>query len=236
MNINKHLPVIVVSMVVLIVVLVGGKMIYDYGRYQAGFDVVDSEQEANQLSQQVDQLQQQLVKLREETVRLESAQTVDSHANSVVRDNLGNLQQEIMELREELQFYRSIVSPTKGQPGVNIHNFKINQGEKDREYHYNLTLIHIQGQKKHHRQASGVVNLSIEGEQDGAQKSLTLKQVAEPKKSARMKFSFKYFRRFEGSIILPVGFIPQGVVVQVVPSSKKIDGDKKKIEWPDVLN
>lgn len=235
MNIKKYLPVIVVLTVALIVVLVGGKMIYDYGRYQAGFDVVDSEHEAKLLSQQVSQLQQQLAKSSEEKVRLESAQKVDGHANSAVRDTLRKLQQEILELREELQFYRSIVSPTRGQPGVNIYNFKINQGEQDRQYYYNLTLIHIQGQKKHHRRASGVVNLSIEGEQNGVLKTLALKQVAAPK-SGRMKFSFKYFKRFEGSITLPEGFIPQDVVVQVVPSSKKIDGDKKKIEWPTLLS
>lgn len=231
MNIRKHLPVIVVSMVVLIVVLIGIRMIYDYGRYQAGFDVVGSEQDAVKLSQQVSQLQQQLADSRAEKVRLESAQKVDSHANNLVRTNLKKLQQEILELREELQFYRSIVSPTRGQPGVNIHNFKINQSEKDRQYHYNLTLIHIQGQQKHHRRAKGVVKLTIEGEQDGVKKTLTLKQVAVPK-SKSMKFSFKYFRRFEGSLVLPEGFMPQGVVVQVIPSSKKIDGDKKNIEWP----
>jgi hypothetical protein len=50
-----------------------------------------------------------------------------------------------------------------------------------------------------------------------------------------MKFSFKYFRRFEGSMILPKGFIPKAVVVQVAPSTKKIDGDKKKIDWPALV-
>ena len=210
-------------------------MIYDYGRYQAGFDVVDSEQDAIELSDQVSQLQQQLAVSREEKVRLESAQKVDSHANKAVRDNLEKQQQESLELREELQFYRSIVSPTRGQPGVNIHNFKINQSEKERQYHYNLTLIHIQGPQKHHRRAQGVVNLTIEGEQNGAHKTLTLKQVSDPK-STSMKFSFKYFRRFEGSMILPKGFIPKGIAVQVVPSTKKIDGDMKKIDWPVMVS
>lgn len=234
MNIRRSLPVISILGIVLIVMLVGGKMIYDVGRYQAGFDVVGADLEIKELQQQVSQLKEQLADSREGNVRLESAKKVDSHANTVVRDTLEKMQQETLELKEELQFYRSIVSPTRGQPGVNIHNFKINQGEQERQYHYNLTLIHIQGQQKHHRRASGVVNLTIEGEQGGVQKTLTLRQVAAPKRKS-MKFSFKYFRRFEGSIILPEGFTPRNVVVNVVPSTKKVDGDKKKIEWPTLL-
>lgn len=231
MNSRSSFPVIGVIGIVLVVALVGGKMIYDYGRYQAGFDVADSDLEIKELEKQINLLQEDLTDSREGKARLETAKQVDSHANTVVRDTLEKMQQEILELKEELQFYRSIVSPTRGQPGVNIHNFKINQGEQERQYHYNLTLIHIQGEQKHHRRASGVVNLSIEGEQEGAHKTLTLKQVAIPQSNS-MKFSFKYFRRFEGSIILPEGFIPRNVVVDVVPSTKKVDGDKKKIEWP----
>lgn len=230
MNIRKYLP----FFIVLVVALIGIRMIYDYGRYQAGFDVASAEKDAIELSEQVSQLQQQLAVSREEKVRLESAQKVDSYANNAIRDDLSRLQQESLELREELQFYRSIVSPTRGQPGVNIHNFKINQGEKERQYHYSLTLVHIQGPQKHHRRAKGVVNLTIEGEQNGAQKILTLKQVTAPR-SKSMKFSFKYFRRFEGSMILPKGFNPKAVAVHVVPSTRKIDGDKKKIDWPDLV-
>ena len=36
-------------------------------------------------------------------------------------------------------------------------------------------------------------------------------------------------------MILPEGFTPRNVVVNVVPSTKKVDGDKKKIEWPTLL-
>jgi hypothetical protein len=217
---------------IVISLLAAAWIIFDYGRYRAGFDRLTVQEETKKLQNTVDELNQEVIEQREKIARLESAKQVDSHANTEVRENLETLQQEILELREELQFYRSIVSPGKGRPGIHIHNFKISPGEEENSYYYNFTLIHIQGPKKHHRQASGVVNLYIEGLHNGLNRKLALDELTKPKKK-NVKYLFKYFARFEGKLFLPKEFQPQNVVLETVNKSKKIEGDEKTIKWPE---
>ena len=162
--------------------IAGAWIIFDYGRYRAGFDRISVKENTAKFENTIDGLNQEIIAQREKIARLESAIQVDSHANTEVRENLETLQQDILELREELQFYRSIVSPGKGRAGIHIHNFKISPGEEENSYYYNFTLLHIQGPKKHHRQARGVVNLHIEGLQKGLTRKLAMKELTVPKR------------------------------------------------------
>lgn len=213
--------------------VVGGWMLFDFGRSSGGYDSLRVGSELQQLRDEAVQLRQEVKTLRQKAAKLEIALKVDKQANDKVKDSLAAMQQDNLELREELQFYRSIVSPTQARPGVHIHNFKIAPGEDERRYRYNLTLIHIQGPQEHGRQASGIVHLTIVGRKNGAPATLALRQITAPKHK-NIRFSFRYFKRYEGNLILPEGFEPRSIVVKAVPGISNISGDQKKIKWPVV--
>lgn len=219
----------------LLLVIVGAWALYDFGRYRAGFDTMQAERLSESYEQDLARQRQLVTRLRGELARLQSGMEIDAHANEEIKKTLISLQQDNQELREELQFYRSIVSPSRGRPGVHIHNFQLTQGEKPGEYYYNITLIHIQGLTKHHREVKGEIKLVVEGEQDGVVKKLALADLTTPRKSS-IRFVFKYFTRFEGTLDLPSNFRPRNILVQAVSSTRKINGDEKQIDWPDEAN
>lgn len=219
-------------LVILLAIAMGGWTLFDYGRHRAGYDSLQADEVRKTNERRLDELQEQVSVLRGELARLKTGKEVDTFANEEVKKTLASLQQVNQELREELQFYRSIVSPDRGRPGVHIHNFNLTQGENSGEYYYNITLIHIQGLDKHHRQVKGELKLVVEGEQEGVTRRFDLAELASTK-NGTIRFVFKYFKRFEGRLVLPRGFLPRTVQVEAVSGTSKIKGDIKQIEWPN---
>ncbi len=222
--------IIVLPLAFLLIVAFVAWTIFDYGRYRAGFDRVEVSQRQTQYEQRITELETQVAEFRAQAVRLESAKKVDTYANQAVKDTLAEQESENQVLREELQFYRQIVSPGKGRQGMHIHDFNLSQGSNG-QYQYRLMLIHIQGSKKHHRESDGDVRISIEGQQGGVNKKLRFAAIS-PEKKSRIRYRFKYFARFEGGLKLPKNFKPTSIEIQVVPRQKNIKGDTRKIKWP----
>jgi len=204
--------------------------VFDYGRFRAGFDQFAENKEQRQLKEKIEQLESQLADFRARTARLESAKKVDKYANDAVKKILEKAELESQEMREELQFYRTIVSPSKGRQGMHIHDFKLTQ-DQDGNYNYSLTATHIQGHKKHHRQTDGKIYISVEGLQAGRVKKLDFANMSTKKRSS-IRYRFKYFAHFEGRLNLPKDFKPQTIEIDIVPRQKTITGDSRKIKWP----
>jgi hypothetical protein len=214
-----------------VILIVEGWWVFDFGRKHAGVDYRAAVQERARLESEVAQLRDQIGELRDQTARLASSRQIDQHANMVVKDTLNRLQQENQDLREELQFYRSIVSPSKGEPGLRVQYFKIDPGTQERVYRYSFTLIHVQEIKQRNRLVKGSVQLTVEGMQGGTPKVLDLVDISSTKESD-LRYSMKYFKQFEGDFVLPEGFTPQAIVLKVLPTDNKKDGVQKKIDWP----
>ena len=208
--------------------------IFDYGRYRAGFDIDEVVKREKQHQVTIERLGNQVADYRTRLSQLESAKKVDEYANLAVKESLAEMETENQVLIEELQFYRRIVSPSKGRQGMHIHDFHLTQ-TLDGGYSYRLTLVHIQGPNKHHRSSDGNVQMSVVGEQAGIIKKLSLANISAAKKS-RIKYQVRYFARYEGVIKLPDNFKPSSIEIKVVPRQKNIKGDIRKIKWPIVAS
>ena len=216
----------------LILLSVAAWSIFDYGRYRAGFNKSEYKKREITHKEYTERLEKMVNELKSDVAKLESANQVDVYANQAVKENLKEMEAEIQVLREELQFYRRIVSPSTGKQGIHIHDFNLTQNI-DGIYSYRVTLIHIQGTKKHHRESDGNIVLSVEGKQGGVNKTLNFASINAEKRS-RIRYKFKYFARFEGQLVLPKNFTPVAIEVEVVPRQKNIKGDSKKIKWPAI--
>jgi len=228
---NWKLALLVTTIVVIIAYAIVS--IFDYGRFRAGFDQFAENKHQQELEDKIERLEEQLADFRARTARLESAKKVDQHAKDAVKDILEQAEAESQELKEELEFYRTIVSPSKGRQGMHIHDFNLTQ-DQDGHYHYNLTATHIQGHRKHHRQSDGKITISVEGTQNGVVKKLDFANISTKKRSS-IRYRFKYFSHFDGKINLPEGFKPQIIEIDIIPRQKTITGDSRKIKWPVVV-
>lgn len=219
----------VIASLIVVLVVTAAWALFEYGRYSAGYDSLSASSEMQQLEKMKLGLERNIVFLREQKTALQQQQQVEQQAYDEVRHDLKDLQDENLELKEELAFYRGIVSPEEGAHGLRIQGLQVTKNAKEGSFHYKLVLTQV---LKNDRLARGRVEVKIEGirEEDGRQENLTLTDVTVPKRQP-MNFKFKYFQAFEGDMEMPEGFVPIRVSVTVDPSGSRMEPVEKVFDW-----
>ncbi|UCC56854.1 MAG: hypothetical protein JSU75_03665 [Gammaproteobacteria bacterium] len=167
--------------------------------------------------------------LRERVAILDRSSSIDRKAAQDVQDELGVLQDELQSVREEVEFYRGIVSPGDVKPGLHLHRFELVNGPQPGQFHYDLVLTQL---KRNDRYVKGVVEWEILGEVDGEQKKLDLAAVTTDH-VGKLDFRFRYYQHLTGVIILPEGFQAQQVRLSVKATGKNAQGSVEQVfAWP----
>lgn len=199
-----------------IVGLLGGLLllyvIYEWGRFAGGYSKFAEVQRRRELAAQIETLEQENEKLRGDIAKAELARNVDNKSYGVVEKNLEDLQAQVLKQREELTFYRGIVSPEDGIGGLRIQGFQVQSGGAPR--HYRLLLV-LQQSMREDAVVSGSVNVQIEGVRANRPEQLGLTQLGEGARANGLPFKFRYFQKFEQAVVLPEGFEPRAVNVEV---------------------
>lgn len=230
MIVTLHRPWVsrVMIVAVFITLVLAAWVLFEYGRYRAGFDSINSQKEFLQLETTITKLEDQIEVLREENAVMERAAQVERKAYDEVNNSLKALQAEILELNGELAFYRGIISPRSASQGLHLQSYKLIPNGELRGYRYEISLTQV---LKHSRLAQGKVRLNIEGIKNGHQISLHLNQLTE-NNIKELKFKFKYFQNFKGNITLPETFQAKRVSLQVLPRGREKDMIEKVFDWP----
>lgn len=206
-----------------IIILLAGWILFEYGRFSSGFDSVEAYKERSAFLESIQDLETQIEALREQKALLERAAQIEKKAYADLDINLKALQAETLELKEELAFYRGIVSPSNASTGLRVQRFKVESTGQPRNYRSIVVLTQV---LKNHRLARGYVRLSMEGLLNGQLMTLSLKDLTE-KRIKELKYRFKYFQNLEEDLTLPEGFKPLRAMIQVIPTSGK---SRKTIE------
>lgn len=219
----RHKVLLSVASVLVILALVGA---YELGVYQGGYNRVIAAQQQARLQERLAGLESEKKELQEQMTILKRSQAIDSQAYNEVRDSLKQLQESILELRQEVEFYRGIVSPSERQAGLAIQSFHLEAAVEEGLYHYELVLTQV---LKNDKYVKGRVNLYIDGVQGGEPVRVQFRDIS-PNNSVKRDFRFRYFQRTEGDIRLPEGFVPRDVVVEMLPKGRK--AVTKSFAWP----
>lgn len=213
--------------IVLLVLLISGWTLFDYGRFLAGYDSRDTENEIEALLQTQEHLEKRIELLREDKAVLQRAAQIERKAYNELDTTLKILQAEVLEHKEELAFYRGIVSPKDSSLGLYLQNFYLTQNGDTRSYRYKVVLTQV---LKNSRLINGKVKLQFDGLLNGESKVLELKAVTS-KKVRDLNYRFKYFQNVEGAVEFPEGFSLLRVKVQILPRGRLRDMIEKTIEW-----
>ena len=225
-----HSPVRVWATRIVVIGLVvgGGYLVYEFGRIQAGYNLVDATGERQEYEQRVAGLEGEIISLKEQVALLETHRDIDREAYTEVETSLTELQAKIQEQRAAIAFYRGIVSPADGNKGLRVQDLKLTRGKAEREYNIRLVLVQA---LQHDRKVSGSVNLTIDGDQDGVEKTYTYAQLLPAESESAWAFSFRYFQDFERQVILPDGFTPQRVNIEVQSRTRSIASIAESFSW-----
>jgi hypothetical protein len=209
-------------------VAAGLYLTFELGRIQADYNIVDIAAERRTFEDRIDGLEEQIRSLREEIILLETHRDIDRGAYADVETSLAGLQQKIQEQREAIAFYRGIISPTDGGRGLRVQELKVSKGQDERLYHVSLVLVQVM---QHDQSVKGDVAFSLEGAQDGVAATYSLSQLVPENEDSAWPFSFRYFENLDRRVILPVGFTPEKVNIEVRSRTKSIASVTQSFLW-----
>ena len=208
--------------------LVAGYLVFEYGRISAGYNTVDATNDRGELVAHINTLDDDIEVLKQEVALLETHRKIEREAYKEVEGSLIALQTKIVEQQDAIAFYRGIVSPADGKPGLRVQDLKLTRGNEEREF--NLRLVLVQAMK-HDRKVSGDVALSVEGNEKGEAKSYALTDLLPADADKAWPFSFRYFQDFDRQIVLPDGFTPERVRVEVRSKTRSISSIEESFAW-----
>lgn len=211
-----------------VLIVVFGYLVFEFGRIQANYNIVDAAAERQGFEDRIEDLQAEIAGLNEQVVLLETNREIDKEAYKDVEASLMDLQAKIQEQKDAIAFYRGIVSPTDGAAGLRVQDLKLTRGSVERAYNVRLVLLQS---LKHDRKVSGDVKLTVIGEQGGAEARIEFAELSPADASNGWPFSFRYFQDFDREIILPDGFTPERIDIEVLSKTRSIDSIEETFAW-----
>ncbi len=204
------------------------RMPYEWER--AEIEKSQLEIERDRLQERVRDLRAENTRLAERIVLLERTLDIDHEATKEQKQSLAQQQQELAGLKEQLAFYRGIVSPEQSRAGVRVYQLAVRTDPSDPGLHlYDLVLIQS---LRHDRTISGRVTIQLRGLLDGRQVAYDLGQLPLGGQNA-LTFSFKYFQQLGGTFRLPSRMQPTSVrVVLEGDGSPQVEESYK---WDEVF-
>lgn len=202
---------------------------YERGRHVAGFDASDANQVIDSLQMEIETLQADLAESQRQAAMLERNSKIEDDTSGQLKKTLTDAQNEVLELKKELAFYKSIVAPEQGKPTLVVQTIQL---KKDVAGDFDYKIM-VSQQGRNDRFARGTMEVNIEGTNQGAKQVLALTDVSDDA-SKPMNFGLKYFQNFTGKLTLPEGFVAKSMRVKLKPRSKTLDSVDEKFPWDDL--
>lgn len=212
-----------VSGLIVIAVIATGGAIYNYGLNMAGSDRLSAYRRHQQLQDEIRRLHDDNQELRTALARAQRDVQMGQTTYQELDNALKTSAQEIVKLREELSFYRNIISPANKISGLQIQSFNVEATGLENLYRYKLVLIQAM---KHDRAVFGRVQFAVTGAQDGKSSSLNFPQSVDKP----VNVNFKYFQDIEGNLRIPKNFIPLEIKVSVITTNAQTV--EQTYSWP----
>ena len=203
---------------------------FAYGQRVAGYDKTEAISYIEDLEGQVKKLKLETSESQRQTAMLERNSTIDDGASDQLKISLTEAQAESLELRKELTFYKSIISPGDTKRSLIIQTIQLKHDPVNGTYQYQIMITQ---RGRNDRFARGSIDVTLGGTEAGQAKVIKLSEVSKETKNP-IRFGLKYFQKFNGVITLPVTFQPEFMRVKVKAKSSKIDPIDEQFAWADL--
>ncbi|MBY4599290.1 hypothetical protein K3217_27600 [bacterium BD-1] len=157
--------------------------------------------------------------LRQNVATLRRSDQISRSANTELQASLAEREEEVSGLRADVAFYERLVGATGQRRGLSVHE-AVFAPEEGGTWRYTVTLT-----QNLNRGAisKGEARVSVEGVSQGRLRSLGWEDLVQKPGAPGQPFSFRYFQQLEGSVMLPEGFTPQRVRVQLRSDGSTVD-------------
>ena len=166
------------------------------------------------------QAQQDVIaELQQRVATLTRSDQISREANADVQAMLAEKDEEIAGLRADVAFYERFVGNSGPRRGLAVHSAEF-APEAGGSWRYEIVVtqsINRGGLTK------GQMEFAIEGVREGKLATLNWDELHQKTEAPAQDYSFRYFQRLGGSVILPAGFTPQRVQVTLRGSGANVE-------------
>ena len=223
---SSRTKLFIAGLAVMLLIVASGAL-YTHGLTSAGFEKFTAFRQQSDLREEIKRLKDESLELRETLARAQRTLQMDQVAYQELDRSLKESAKEITKLREELSFYRNIISPANKVGGLQIDKLNIERMANPAENQYRYKLVLIQA-LKHDQTIYGRARLDVRGIQEGRELTLNFPTATDKP----LAISFKYFQEFEGVMKLPRSFQPSGVKVSITTTSPTAQALEQNYAWP----
>jgi hypothetical protein len=204
-------------------------IVYEFGRFNAGYDRLAAQQQRTELEVEIERLGKTNRELRTQLAELDTIRIGRAREQAEVTRTIGDLQAQVARQTQELAFYRGIVAQGAGAVGVKVQQVHITSGTKPQRFIVHIALVRS---VRPDTVAAGSVGLSIDGAMaDGKATTLDLAALTPGKQQKDLPFNFRYFENLDQDVALPAGFQPEKVAVEVRSNKKDVAPASQSFPW-----
>lgn len=202
-------------------------LVYEFGRFDGGYDRLTVGQHRRELEVEIERLQKSNAELRAQVAELETGQMGHQQESSELARSVAELQAQVARQSQDLAFYRGIVGSTIGAPTIKVQRFQVHPGTEPR--HHRLRLVLVQAVRPDNVVA-GTVALTVQGTEKGKPVTYSLGRLTNDGRD-QLPFSFRYVQDLDQEIVLPDGFQPARVSVEVRASGRSGAPFNQSFDW-----
>jgi hypothetical protein len=191
-------------------------IVYEFGRYNAGYDRQAAAQQRTELAVQIEHLEKSNREMRTRLAEADTIRVGRAREQAQVARDIGDLQAQVGKQSQELAFYRGVVAQTATALGVKIEQLRVSAGARPNEYTVHMALVRS---GRADAEASGTVQMSLDGTLAGVARTLDFAALTAGRQR-ELRFGFRYFQDFDQELTLPAGFRPEHLAVEVHSSRK----------------
>jgi hypothetical protein len=204
-------------------------VIYELGRYDAGYDRQAAAEQRTELEVRLEHLQKDNRDLRTRLAELDAIKLGRAREQAEVARELGDLQAQVARQSQELSFYRGVVGQTTSTttPALKIEQLRITAGPKPATYVVHMSLVRS---GRADTATTGSVRLTLDGSSSGKAQSLDLATLTGGR-AQELRYSFHYLQTFDEELALPVAFRPERLAVEVESSRHDVPPLSQTFLW-----
>ena len=228
--IRPHAPVRrrVISVVILLLSVLLLYIVYETGRFNAGYDRLAASQQRSELEVQIERLNKSNRELRTQLAELDTIRIGRAKEQAEVARSIGDLQAQVARQAQELAFYRGIVAQGAGAVGVKVEQLHISAAPKGQKFALHVALVRS---VRPDNVATGSVGITVDGTgADGKAAVLDLGSLT-PGKLHELPFNFRYFENLDQEVALPAHFTPEHVAIELRSSRKDVAPASQTFPW-----
>jgi len=212
--------------------LLAASLVFEYGRSRAGFDNLAAMRQRAELREQVAQRDTTIRELRRVAADFETFSASQAQERAEVSRTIGELQAQVARQGQELAFYKGIVVKESNKAEVAIQQLRVTPAANGPgRFVVRLTLVQP---TRPEAIVTGAVVLSVEGQREGepAGTSARLDLPTLTGGPAReLPYSFRYFENMDPEIVIPAGFLPDRLTVEIRSNRRGVEPVVQTILW-----